>query len=518
MYEISNGPLNDIIRVGHYQNNTFLLDKVITVSNFISKEEIKLESGSQEYRSKVLFKDCVFTKYFLFINFSNIGELEFDGCKFDDDVDILSAKNRVHIAKNCSFSKKTKISFAQGNLDISESSFFDLTLFGNIQKLSVNNTNTNVKIENTVLLIKDAAITYSEFNQINFTKIWIQDNSQLFYEGNFKHVECKEMSVKNMKIGHLFHLMNCTIKDFSIDNIGGDNKHRYLKFSEKCDLGRVSIPLHMFESVDVRNCNLSELNLTGKNNSESVFVITNCDLGKVNFTDVVNKGSLSLRDITLIPNGVIKIINSDLGKADFIACKFSDATMEFQSSKVMDIFLSETDFPDKVLKDSKPDHKQARLAFGQLHTAFQKQGDTIRSLEYHSREVEEHFKDIWKQPTEILTTLNLSFNAISNYFGRWWGLGVMFTFAIGFLFFSLLLVNTNRSDLWLRFLSKTEYLESFLKFMNPLRQFDIDSLFRKELFVKPISRWYYIFDFLGRLFIVYGYYQTIQAFRKFGRK
>jgi hypothetical protein len=114
MYEISNGPLNDIIRVGHYQNNTFLLDKVITVSNFISKEEIKLESGSQEYRSKVLFKDCVFTKYFLFINFSNIGELEFDGCKFDDDVDILSAKNRVHIAKNVAFLKKLKFLLPKG--------------------------------------------------------------------------------------------------------------------------------------------------------------------------------------------------------------------------------------------------------------------------------------------------------------------------------------------------------------------------------------------------------------------
>jgi hypothetical protein len=56
--------------------------------------------------------------------------------------------------------------------------------------------------------------------------------------------------------------------------------------------------------------------------------------------------------------------------------------------------------------------------------------------------------------------------------------------------------------------------------MNPLRFFELDALFNntsKEDNIKLDGR-SYLADFGGRIFVAYGYYQTIQAFRRFGRK
>jgi hypothetical protein len=68
---------------------------------------------------------------------------------------------------------------------------------------------------------------------------------------------------------------------------------------------------------------------------------------------------------------------------------------------------------------------------------------------------------------------------------------------------------------------KWEYFASFLKFMNPLRYFETENLFKltedKKL-PATLNNLSYLWDFLGRIFVTYGYYQTIQAFRKFGRK
>ncbi len=56
--------------------------------------------------------------------------------------------------------------------------------------------------------------------------------------------------------------------------------------------------------------------------------------------------------------------------------------------------------------------------------------------------------------------------------------------------------------------------------MNPIRFFDLSDLFKKEQDKHWLTlTWYsYVIDFFGRVFIAYGYYQTIQAFRRFGRR
>ena len=56
--------------------------------------------------------------------------------------------------------------------------------------------------------------------------------------------------------------------------------------------------------------------------------------------------------------------------------------------------------------------------------------------------------------------------------------------------------------------------------MNPLRFFELETIFNntsKEGNIK-LNGYSYLADFGGRVFVAYGYYQTIQAFRRFGRK
>jgi hypothetical protein len=56
--------------------------------------------------------------------------------------------------------------------------------------------------------------------------------------------------------------------------------------------------------------------------------------------------------------------------------------------------------------------------------------------------------------------------------------------------------------------------------MNPLRFFELESIFKvgQERPFLSLSGWSYFWDLWGRVFVAYGFYQTIQAFRKYGRK
>ncbi|MDO6433040.1 hypothetical protein Q4E93_20700 [Flavitalea sp. BT771] len=110
-------------------------------------------------------------------------------------------------------------------------------------------------------------------------------------------------------------------------------------------------------------------------------------------------------------------------------------------------------------------------------------------------------------------------NKWSNDFGRSWIRGVIFSFGTGLLFYNVLLFSSTEFPREVSPLD-TRLIASFLKFMNPLRFYETEFLFRpcnnnSYLTLSPIS---YFIDFVSRIIIAYGFYQTIQAFRRFGRK
>lgn len=100
--------------------------------------------------------------------------------------------------------------------------------------------------------------------------------------------------------------------------------------------------------------------------------------------------------------------------------------------------------------------------------------------------------------------------------------GLLFTLGLGVIFFYFLVISTKEYEFGfgLPVLCDERLIAAFIKFMNPIRFLETDTLFKGGL-NKPfatLTGGSYILDMFGRIIITYGFYQTIQAFRRFGSK
>lgn len=111
--------------------------------------------------------------------------------------------------------------------------------------------------------------------------------------------------------------------------------------------------------------------------------------------------------------------------------------------------------------------------------------------------------------TNLQNLIILILNFISNYFGVSWFVALLFILGIGGFFFLLSITEINEYYLvtnpkeW-----EWEHFKYFLEFLNPTHKFD----YVQE---DGLTTRFYLFDFIGRIFVGYGIYQFIQAFRKY---
>ena len=148
-------------------------------------------------------------------------------------------------------------------------------------------------------------------------------------------------------------------------------------------------------------------------------------------------------------------------------------------------------------------------------------------------------------------------NKFSNNYGTDWGKGLLFTMLSGFITYSIILLIEGKVNniasvllictLFFIIMNKTEsinemlskvffvflcclyvailcifpftinwelFIEQYLKTLNVI---DLKPFEKEENGIFNFSGLSYLFLFIGRIFIGYGYYQTIQAFRKYGK-
>lgn len=108
----------------------------------------------------------------------------------------------------------------------------------------------------------------------------------------------------------------------------------------------------------------------------------------------------------------------------------------------------------------------------------------------------------------------LFLNKNSNDFGASWMVGVNFTILVGLITYLPILgylYQNNCISFDLSINSLGNFFQNFGEILNPLKWTNL-CLFNTE----PTG-WIYVWIFIGRIFIGYGYYQTIQAFRKYGK-
>lgn len=141
-------------------------------------------------------------------------------------------------------------------------------------------------------------------------------------------------------------------------------------------------------------------------------------------------------------------------------------------------------------------------------------GDKLTAQTHHFYEMEAHRKEVSKWSKDgILLGLNL----ISNRHGLDYKTGLKFTGITGLAFYIIYILtmynqfyNTEWQG-WSEFLSACNFtIKNFFVFLFPSHGFN----FIENSNPNSLA---YMIDFLGRVFIGYGIYQTIQAFRKYGK-
>lgn len=465
----------------------------------------------------LVFSNCKFIGPVLFPNSSNLQRLAFEKCLFESTIELRDFRQQI-VLDGSVFNKEVRIHSAEmkdfgiANILINDKLALSGSFFGILSLSNINSGNdrSGIKIGGSSTRIKHLRTEAIVVNRFEVKE------TQLISDAVFENVRADFLDFNIVQIGHILEILNCDLKEIRLDNLTA-NHERHVKIRD-CKIQEYHVLLNMYNRLEVTNTTFRRLTLSGINSG--YHKIEKTDAQTLRLINVINEGTLILSQ-TEVPNGgSLEMKSSTLGKTDFLLCKFSEARLEFENSKVSEIFCSETDFPKLVTVNKKKNFAQAQLAFGQLNTAFSKQGDTVRSLEYQSREIEAHYNNINWSRKNFFTKLNLGLNMLSSNFGRWWGRAVLFTFTVGALFFYLVVLWSEEYSFALPIDFDSRLIPSYLKFMNPLRVFDTEALFRvnEPSSFLTLTELSYVFDFIGRVFVAYGFYQTIQAFRRFGRK
>ncbi|MGV3596968.1 MAG: hypothetical protein ACO1PI_03815 [Bacteroidota bacterium] len=267
-------------------------------------------------------------------------------------------------------------------------------------------------------------------------------------------------------------------------------------------------------NVKIHSCIMDEFNVLG--------ILYLRDIGKIednfnentlvqNIAPTYNKDNPetlpSCKERLQIKDPTFRINFSSLGKTEFTECDLEGFDFEFNNSKITDVFISGGTVPKKV---NEKDLEQKKSFFDQLKKVFEGQGDIVRGTKYHARASEIQMKILWKQKN-IAELLVYVLNWLSNKHGESWLRGLLFTIVIsliGFYFYN----NTLAEDYQYQFVWKwnTDYIGDWAQFILPTHRVDF-------MVDNPCSTTKFI-DVIFRVFIGYGIYQLISAFRKHGKR
>lgn len=154
-----------------------------------------------------------------------------------------------------------------------------------------------------------------------------------------------------------------------------------------------------------------------------------------------------------------------------------------------------------------------RESFRRIKQEFRKNENHINALDFHAHEMTVFKKELFHQDgmKKKKNQIILYLNSASNDFGKSWVKGVYFTFVVGVSFYmvpSVYYFCTKQIVFDIN--SVAENLNDFINYFHPL----------KWMSYKPYgitNHLMLLILYMGKIFIGYGYYQTIQAFRKYGK-
>jgi len=241
-------------------------------------------------------------------------------------------------------------------------------------------------------------------------------------------------------------------------------------------------------------------------------------LGNTFFNNIEVKGKKMIRFYLTLFSKNVEFIDSKIIKSSFQSVLFE------QPANFMGSDLTETDFVGSVFKEfglfrNCNIEVANRETFRIVKHELLKLDNKIDALIYHKKEMRAYWKELWdgKWHKKIPEKFILFMNRISNGFGLNWIRGIGFTLITALIFFIpylLCLKNPYYQWGWVDWQAFWEVsgqtVKYYVEFFYAAHKFDFMEQYQPKGFA-------YILDMVGRIFITYGYYQTIQAFRKYGR-
>lgn len=342
------------------------------------------------------------------------------------------------------------------------------------------------------------------------------------------------------------------IKEFSIEE--SELKHLILRETSFKDKMRVKgtdieeidlFNTKFFELADFYGCHFKCTVIFNKTDFYNILVLSACTFEKnVLFTYTL------LQELTILRNAKFKN-GIDLSMA-LIRGQINTHLLHLKHyRKTKPLPLLEKDFRHGIHTSGIIFHHNQRETYRILKETNQSQSNFVEATKYHSHEhktlliekvsdlglpirkwcyiktrknagkkiadsarFDPLFSELTKWTSSFSDLIILLYNWCTNSFGRYWIQGMVTTLLIGLFFFQLSYNAVHPDGCFIfgcEYSLDSFHYEEFFTFLNPAHETRIFTKLDLNDYNKP----YYIFEFLGRIFVSIGIYQIIQAFRKF---
>jgi hypothetical protein len=254
-----------------------------------------------------------------------------------------------------------------------------------------------------------------------------------------------------------------------------------------------------------------------ESNFIGAFQFDNCDfLSTIWFENCKNLENSELKFVACKFEKYSLFDNSKFNKIEILHTKFlekaSFENFETNYFEMHQVTFAEAAYFDDLNKNNNKaienwDRKTLRAIKRELVNTH----NQIDYLRFKGYELNAYKKEVDQNKLNWKDSLILYFNEDSNYFGLDWTKGIRFIFQWSFIFYLLYIITYSVCTNDFNCIPKIEsFLVNYLKFTNPF-SFLKPPFEDTENYFLP-----FLFFLLGKTFVSYGIYQTVQAFRKFG--
>lgn len=438
---------------------------------------------------------------------------------------VIDITGKSFLFRNCNF-KGARIDFCQNNSKLYET--LDFTDTRETNKIHT----TFLKFENCTFendfLVRDCELRELVFSNVKITSklFWITSSSinLISFHGNidnYNFIESlviSEIEDNNTYFDFRFNNVNSfTISDAYISDswinkniikrIDIDNT----KFIKKFDFFENKLELKSF----IKKCEFNDINTKKTDFGRGIEFTDSVFKSKALFESSLNLSKSELKFVNINFEKQVSFENSSLFFLKFVSVFFEEI-VSFQNLKCEYIELDKTHFDkvgyfnDLTIKSPK------KCSLSTLRTIKNQLNKTENKIDYLKFSVFEFNNLKSDKKTTKGDSALLWLNEYSNNFGTSWIRGICFTLIFSMFFFIILLIVNSYLDsdypLCLNIYYEPEKfsftLNYFLKFVFNLGFND------KEI---QSNGWLYLIFIIAKIFISYGIYQTIQAFRKYGK-